>query len=304
MSAAPPDTVLYRADPVRGQVWQQVFAAEAPELALRIWPDSGPLDEVKYLVAWQAPPDLLGALPALRLLVSTGAGVDQFDLTALPAHVDLMRMLEPGIIEGVLEYGVMAVLAAHRRLGAMTSDLHPSGTDRVAEVARLPQYAGYDIVVNVQGDEPFMRGDAMAGAIAMVRDHGFDLGTAAGKRGPEIMADPNCVKVVRDDNGRALYFSRAPIPHLREAGDAALRAGLVRQHLGIYAYTRDALAEWVSLPEHPLERVERLEQLRPLAAGLAMGVATIDEPPPGGVDTEDDLLRANARWHDLYAGRR
>jgi glyoxylate/hydroxypyruvate reductase A len=116
MSAAPPDTVLYRADPVRGQVWQQVFAAEAPELALRIWPDSGPLDEVKYLVAWQAPPDLLGALPALRLLVSTGAGVDQFDLTALPAHVDLMRMLEPGIIEGVLEYGVMAVLAAHRRL--------------------------------------------------------------------------------------------------------------------------------------------------------------------------------------------
>ena len=87
MNAAQPETVLYRADPVRGQVWQQVFAAEAPELTLRIWPDAGPLEDVKYLVAWQAPPELLGALPALRLLISTGAGVDQFDLGSLPAHV-------------------------------------------------------------------------------------------------------------------------------------------------------------------------------------------------------------------------
>jgi 3-deoxy-manno-octulosonate cytidylyltransferase (CMP-KDO synthetase) len=78
---------------------------------------------------------------------------------------------------------------------------------------------------------------------------------------------------------------------------------LVRQHVGIYAYAREALEEWVRLPPHPLERVERLEQLRPLAAGLAMGVATIDEPLHGGVDTEDDLTRANALWDDLYAGR-
>lgn len=115
MSAAAA-TVLYRADPVRGAVWQRVFETEAPELRLRIWPDAGPLAEVQYLVAWQAPPDLLASLPALRLLVSTGAGVDQFDLEALPAHVDLVRTVEPGIVEGVLEYGVMAVLAAHRRL--------------------------------------------------------------------------------------------------------------------------------------------------------------------------------------------
>lgn len=184
----------------------------------------------------------------------------------------------------------------------ITSPLHPSGTDRVAEVAARAEYAEYEIVVNVQGDEPFMREDAMAGAIAMVRDHGFDLGTAAGRRGSEIMDDPNCVKVVCADNGRALYFSRAPIPFLRDPSDSVQRDALVLQHMGIYAARRDALARWVSLPPHPLENVERLEQLRALAAGLAMGVAIVDAPSWGEVNTEDDLARANRHWADLTAG--
>ena len=105
--------------------------------------------------------------------------------------------------------------------------------------------------------------------------------------------------VVRGDDGRALYFSRAAIPHLRDAGhadDAADQRALVRQHVGVYAYSREALARWVALPPHPLERIERLEQLRPLAAGMAMGVAVVREPPRGGVDTEEDLARANAEW--------
>jgi 3-deoxy-manno-octulosonate cytidylyltransferase (CMP-KDO synthetase) len=112
---------------------------------------------------------------------------------------------------------------------------------------------------------------------------------------------PHIVKVVTADNGRALYFSRAPIPWLREPGDASIRTAYVRQHVGVYAYTRDALAAWVALPQHPLERIERLEQLRPLAAGLAMGVATVSELPAGGVDTEEDLAHANARWNELSA---
>lgn len=178
----------------------------------------------------------------------------------------------------------------------ITSVAHPSGTDRVAEVASHPAFASYDIVVNVQGDEPFMRGDAMAGAIAMVRDHGFALGTAAGKRGADIMDDANCVKVVRSDDGRAMYFSRAPIPFLRDAADASQRDALVFQHMGIYAARRDALMQWVSLPPHPLELVEKLEQLRALAAGIAMGVAIVDAPSWGEVNTEDDLVRANAHW--------
>ncbi len=196
---------------------------------------------------------------------------------------------------------VLNVLNAHGAIGVLTSDQHPSGTDRVAEVARRPEYAGCDIVVNVQGDEPFMRGDAMAGAIAMVRDHGFDLGTAAGRRGSEIMSDPNCVKVVRADDGRALYFSRAPIPFLRDESDRPSRDALVLQHMGIYAARREALARWVSLPPHPLELVEKLEQLRALAAGLAMGVAIVDAPSWGEVNTEEDLVRANAHWAQTTA---
>lgn len=184
----------------------------------------------------------------------------------------------------------------------LTSDAHPSGTDRVAEVARHPDFAGHDVIVNVQGDEPFMRGDAMAGAIAMVREHGFDLGTAAGRRGAQVMADPNCVKVVRSDDGRALYFSRAPIPFLRDASEEALRDTLVFQHMGIYAARREALERWVALPPHPLELVEKLEQLRALAAGLAMGVAIVDAPSWGEVNTEEDLIRANAHWASLSAG--
>jgi 3-deoxy-manno-octulosonate cytidylyltransferase (CMP-KDO synthetase) len=102
--------------------------------------------------------------------------------------------------------------------------------------------------------------------------------------------------VVADDAGRVMYFSRAPFPFLREARDEPLLARRVWHHLGVYAYTRDALARWVALPPHPLERIERLEQLRPLAAGLAMGIALIDEEPRAGIDTEDDLARANSDW--------
>lgn len=182
----------------------------------------------------------------------------------------------------------------------ITSVEHPSGTDRVAEVARHPDFAKHDIIVNVQGDEPFMRGDAMAGAIAMVRDHGFALGTAAGKRTAAIMDDPNCVKVVREESGRAMYFSRAPIPFLRDAADADVRDALVFQHMGIYAARREALMQWVSLPPHPLELVEKLEQLRALAAGIPMGVAIVDAPSWGEVNTEDDLVRANAHWDALH----
>lgn len=197
---------------------------------------------------------------------------------------------------------VAAVVRAAGGDAMITSEAHPSGTDRVAEVAAHPDYAAYDIVVNVQGDEPFMRGDAMAGAIAMVRDHGFPLGTAAGRRGPAILDDPNCVKVVREASGRAMYFSRAGIPFLRDAADAALRDDLLLQHMGIYACRRDALQRWVSLPPHPLELVEKLEQLRALADGLAMGVAVVDAPSWGEVNTEDDLIRANSHWAALAAG--
>src|SRR4029450_8076971 len=144
----------------------------------------------------------------------------------------------------------------------------------------------YGVLLNVQGDEPFVPESAIRGAVEIVTSGRFPLGTAAAIATDDILGMPHVVKVVTADDGRALYFSRAPIPWLREHGDAPLRRALVRQHIGVYAYTRAALAAWVALPQHPLERIERLEQLRPLAAGFAMGVAAVSELPAGGVDTE------------------
>jgi 3-deoxy-manno-octulosonate cytidylyltransferase (CMP-KDO synthetase) len=99
-----------------------------------------------------------------------------------------------------------------------------------------------------------------------------------------------------------MYFSRAPIPYLRDQADRGAMAERTLQHIGVYAYSREALREWVSLPPHPLEQIERLEQLRPLAAGLPMGVAVTNEAPASGIDTEEDLARANARWDAFMTG--
>jgi 3-deoxy-manno-octulosonate cytidylyltransferase (CMP-KDO synthetase) len=198
------------------------------------------------------------------------------------------------------------VAQAARMSGAeavMTSADHPSGTDRVAEVARKREYAGFDAVLNVQGDEPFISIDAVTGSLAQVRG-GFVIGTAAVRAAAPVLNEPSVVKVVVSDQGRALYFSRAPIPFLRESKDAedvALLHGRVWQHIGVYAYTRDALAGWVALPPHPLERIERLEQLRPLAAGWAIGVGLVEGPLRRGIDTEGDLARANSEW-TIFSG--
>jgi 3-deoxy-manno-octulosonate cytidylyltransferase (CMP-KDO synthetase) len=181
----------------------------------------------------------------------------------------------------------------------MTREDHPSGTDRVAEVARRPEFASFDAIVNVQGDEPFVSREAILGAARMVMEFGFGLGTAAVHAGSAILRDPDVVKVVAADDGRALYFSRAGIPYLRDTSsmhDATLHSDRVWQHIGIYAYDRPSLMRWVALPPSPLEQIERLEQLRPLSAGVPIGVALIDEPFRPGIDTEADLERANRDW--------
>jgi 3-deoxy-manno-octulosonate cytidylyltransferase (CMP-KDO synthetase) len=196
------------------------------------------------------------------------------------------------------------VVRAARDAGAevaLTDAAHQSGTDRVAEVAARREYGGFDTVLNVQGDEPFVSAAAVRGAASIVTDGRFELGTAAARTSDQVLGVPHVVKVVAADDGRAMYFSRAPIPFLRDEAERPLLESRVWQHVGVYAYTRDALARWVALPPHPLEQIERLEQLRPLAAGITMGVAVITDPPRSGVDTEEDLARANAEWH-AFAG--
>jgi len=178
----------------------------------------------------------------------------------------------------------------------LTHDGHLAGTDRVAECAGRAEFAGFDVVANVQGDEPFLPRAALAGAIARVAQ-GDDIGTAAAPLAPEHAADPSRVKVVTDARGRALYFSRAAIPRRREPTDPV--DGLYWQHLGLYVYTRAALAQWVAAPPSPAERAEHLEQLRALHCGLTIGVARLTEPALPGVDTPEDLRRAEAHWHAL-----
>jgi len=171
----------------------------------------------------------------------------------------------------------------------MTSPDHASGTERVAEVVANPSFSAFDRILNVQGDEPFVASAAVKGALACL-EQGDPLGTAAGALDPALAGDPSRVKVVVDAHGRALYFSRAPIPFDREGtGDV-----VYHQHVGVYAYTREALERWVQLPPVPAEQWEKLEQLRPLLHGIPIGVTLFDGPAAPGIDTPADLVWAEA----------
>lgn len=196
------------------------------------------------------------------------------------------------------------VAAAFGADAELTDPAHPSGTDRVAEVAARSEFRAFGVVVNVQGDEPFVRAAHLAPAIRLVRQGDWQIGTAATPvRSLEEWRDPAAVKVVRGDDGGALLFSRAPVPFQRDGDPTAamLSSGAFLRHLGIYVYSSEALARWVGLPEGELERIEKLEQLRPLAAGLRIGVAVV-EPIQGGVDTLADAQAAERRLRDESDG--
>lgn len=187
------------------------------------------------------------------------------------------------------------VAARNGVLAVLTSPSHQTGTERVAEVAARAEFSGFDFIVNVQGDEPFLPAEALTGAIARVRD-GDDVGSAATPMDPADAGDPARVKVVLDARGRALYFSRAPIPWVRDPGTPT--DGLFWQHLGVYACRREALRIWAALPPSPLELAEKLEQLRALQHGMSFGIARLGAPALPGIDTPDDLRRAEAHWQE------
>ena len=109
-------SVLYRADPERGRVWARIFAERAPDLTFHIWPETGAPAEVRYLIAWAPSAELLSSLPNLQVLFSTGAGVDHIDLSRVPAGVPVVRMVEPNVVDGMVEYATLSVLALHRNL--------------------------------------------------------------------------------------------------------------------------------------------------------------------------------------------
>jgi len=174
----------------------------------------------------------------------------------------------------------------------LTDPGHASGTDRVAEVAaRVPEAA---LVVNVQGDEPFLHPEAIDQAIEpMLKPAAAPVCTLkTALASAEQAADPNVVKVVTDRQGRALYFSRARLPYIRDAADAAAVAWY--KHLGLYVFERQFLLRFPTLPRGPLERLEKLEQLRVLENGYCIQVVeTVHDSL--GIDTEEDLAQARVR---------
>lgn len=251
----------------------------------------------------------MSAATAFRIVIPA-----RFASTRLPAKplADIGgKPMIVRVLERVRAAGASEVLVATDHAGVrdavtaaggavvMTRPDHPSGTDRLAEVAALRGWSDDDIVVNVQGDEPLIDPAIVtAVAQALAADADAAIATAAHPLSDAAeLFNPNVVKVVCDAAGRALYFSRAPIPWARDAwGDAAGRvsvpAGLpVLRHVGLYAYRAGFLRRYAGLAPAPLEHWEALEQLRALWHGYRIHVLELAHAPAAGVDTAADLER-------------
>jgi 3-deoxy-manno-octulosonate cytidylyltransferase (CMP-KDO synthetase) len=223
-------------------------------------------------------------LPGKPLLRATGKYLIQhvYERACASRADDVMVATDDRrILDAVQSFGGRAVL---------TRPDHPSGTDRVAEVART---LACDVVINLQGDEPLIEPETLDLLPRLLEsDPEAEMATLATPiRSLEQWRDPACVKVVRDQGGRALYFSRSPIPHVRDAApDFAAQPACFLQHLGLYGYRRAFLLELAALPPAPLELLEKLEQLRILAAGRRIQVGVVQHAARG-VDTPADYER-------------
>jgi 3-deoxy-manno-octulosonate cytidylyltransferase (CMP-KDO synthetase) len=236
-------------------------------------------------------PDVLVLIPA-RLASSRLPGKPLADIGGIPMIVHVMRRAQAAEVGPVVvatdSPEVRACVEAAGGRAVMTRADHTSGSDRIFEaLAHADPRGGVEVVVNVQGDLPTLAPSDIAAAIAPLATRGVDIGTLAAEiTRAEERDNPNVVKVVGTPIGpdrlRALYFTRATAP----AG-----AGPLYHHIGLYAYRRDALERFVRLPPSPLERREKLEQLRALEAGMRIDVAIVGSVPLG-VDTPEDLERA------------
>ena len=223
-------------------------------------------------------------LPRKLLLKETGKSVLQH------TYESASRALRPAGI--CVAAGDEEIAEEVRQFGGhvmLTDPNAATGTDRVAEAVQ--QLELVDIVVNVQGDEPELAGDSIDLVVGLLEnDPTASVATLATPiRSRKQLLDPACVKVVFDRHGRALYFSRSPIPYPHQWDDRLLSADppLFYQHVGLYAYRRQFLMQLAQLPQSDPERLESLEQLRGLSAGYSILVGVIDEPA-AGIDTAED----------------
>jgi 3-deoxy-manno-octulosonate cytidylyltransferase (CMP-KDO synthetase) len=222
------------------------------------------------------------------------------DIAGLPMVVRVARQARLSSATRVLvatdHEAVLAACAAHDIEAVMTRADHASGTDRLAEVAEQLGLADDAVLVNVQGDEPLIDPTLIDCLAALLADGALPMATLAHPiHDAADMFNPNVVKAVIDRAGRALYFSRAPIPFARDAFAErrdVLPDGLpVLRHIGMYAYRSGFLKTYTALAPAPLEIFESLEQLRALWYGYPIAVAVVDEAPAAGVDTAEDLAR-------------
>jgi 3-deoxy-manno-octulosonate cytidylyltransferase (CMP-KDO synthetase) len=223
-------------------------------------------------------------LPGKMLLHATGKTLIQHTYEAASRAT-----LPSGVIVATDHDDIASTVRYFGGRAEMTDPQARSGTDRVAEIARsMPEI---DLFVNVQGDEPEIRGESIDYVVELLNaNSAASMSTLATPiRSHQQLNDPACVKVVFDGQQRALYFSRSPIPHAREWDDALLESNPPHffQHLGIYAYRRDFLLQLAALPQSDLEQLEKLEQLRVLHFGHQILVGVIDEPTIG-IDTPAD----------------
>ncbi len=195
---------------------------------------------------------------------------------------------------------IAAVAAGYGVEICMTRSDHATGSDRLAECVEQLELEDQQIVVNLQGDEPEMPASCLREVASVLQRSDAEMATlATAIASNEELLDPSCVKLVLDSGGRALYFSRAPIPWDRtapvsQATSAAVPRGAWR-HIGLYAYRAGALRRFAGMPAGQLEQIEMLEQLRALEAGWTIRVAIAPEPVPAGIDTEADLAQLKAR---------
>jgi len=174
----------------------------------------------------------------------------------------------------------------------MTGDHHRSGTERIAEVSERLNWADEQVVINLQGDEPLMPSDLVNQLAALLDDSSIEMATLASPLASKAdYENPNVVKVVCDDYGNALYFSRSAIPYSRHASTDDLAVQCAMHHHGIYAYRCGTLRKIVAAARTDLEACEQLEQLRALSIGIGIKVANARSRPPPGVDTEEDLAK-------------
>jgi 3-deoxy-manno-octulosonate cytidylyltransferase (CMP-KDO synthetase) len=242
-------------------------------------------------------------IPA-RLASTRLPGKPLADLGGKPMVV---RVAERAVLSGASQVivatdhaDILHACRAHGVVAHLTRTDHPSGTDRIAEVAAAIGLAPDAVVVNVQGDEPLID-PALIAATAALINADVPMSTAAHPiTSAADVFNPNVVKVVLDASGRALYFSRAAIPWHRDAyaqSTSVLPAGLQPlRHIGLYAYSQAFLQAYPGLSVSPLEQIESLEQLRVLWHGYAIAVHLADESPAAGVDTPEDLARVRRHY--------